>query len=81
MTYDYTIALEGEHTYRFKAVDAAGNESEESDLFTVKRDKAKPAPGKTDASFAGEKDGVITGLLSGTAYEYRVKESSGSFGT
>ena len=45
VTYDYPSVLEGEHTYRFKAVDAAGNESEKSDLFTVKLDKEKPVIG------------------------------------
>ena len=46
MTYDYPSVTDGEHTYRFKAKDAAGNESEESDLFTVKLDKSKPKIGE-----------------------------------
>ncbi len=51
MAYDYTPVLEGErepgkgHTYQFKAKDAAGNTSAESDLFTVKLDKTKPVIG------------------------------------
>lgn len=45
MTYDYPSVTEGEHTYCFKAVDAAGNESEESDSFTVKLDQTKPVIG------------------------------------
>lgn len=44
MTYDYPSVTEGEHTYRFKAVDAAGNFSE-SDTFTVKLDQTKPVIG------------------------------------
>lgn len=52
MTYDYTPVLEGErepgkgHTYQFKAKDAAGNTSAESDLFTIKLDKTKPVIGE-----------------------------------
>ena len=45
MTYDYTPVLEGEHTYQFKAVDAAGNTSAASDIFTVKLDKTSPEIG------------------------------------
>ena len=41
---------------------------------------AKPAPGQADASYPGAKDGAITGLTSGTAYEYRVKDQNGNFG-
>lgn len=44
MTYDYTPVLAGEHTYQFKAVDAAGNFAE-SDIFTVNLDKTKPEIG------------------------------------
>ena len=47
INYDHTIT-EGEHTYQFKAKDAAGNTSEESDLFTVKLDTAKPEIGEID---------------------------------
>ena len=43
--YDYTPVPEGEHTYRFKAKDAAGNVSEESVVFTVKLDRTKPVIG------------------------------------
>lgn len=45
MTYDYTPVLAGEHTYQFKAVDAAGNFAE-SDIFTVKLDQTKPEIGE-----------------------------------
>jgi len=41
---------------------------------------AKPAPGKTDASYPTATDGAITGLMPGTTYEYRVKEADGDFG-
>ena len=44
INYDHTLT-EGEHTYQFKAKDAAGNTSEESDLFTVRLDTAKPEIG------------------------------------
>lgn len=43
--YEYPGVMEGEHTYRFKAKDTAGNESAESDIFTVKLDTTKPALG------------------------------------
>lgn len=43
--YDYTSVLEGEHTYRFQALDAAGNTSAESGIFTIKLDKTKPGIG------------------------------------
>ncbi len=43
--YDYTPVLEGEHTYQFKAKDAAGNVSAASDTFTVRLDKKKPEIG------------------------------------
>ena len=42
---------------------------------------ATPTPGKADASYPGARDGAITGLTSGTAYEYRVKDQNGNFGT
>ncbi len=42
---------------------------------------AKPTPGKTDASYPTATDGAITGLTSGTTYEYRVKNTDGSFDT
>ena len=42
---------------------------------------AKPTPGKTDASYPTATDGAITGLTSGTTYEYRVKDADGDFGT
>lgn len=45
MEYDYAPVLEGGHTYRFKAVDATGNTSAESDQFTVKLDQIKPVIG------------------------------------
>ena len=41
---------------------------------------AKPAPGAADASYPTATDGAITGLTSGTAYEYRVKDENGNFG-
>ena len=41
--YSYTVS-EGNHTYTFKAADAAGNESAAS-VFTVKLDTAKPVIG------------------------------------
>ena len=44
VNYDYAVS-DGEHTYQFKAVDAAGNESEASSLFTLKLDKTKPVIG------------------------------------
>lgn len=44
INYDHTLT-EGEHTYQFKAKDAAGNTSGESDLFTVRLDTAKPEIG------------------------------------
>lgn len=40
--YSYTV-LEGNHTYRFKAKDAAGNESPESEAFRVMLDTGDPA--------------------------------------
>lgn len=43
--YEYTEVAEGEHTYRFKAKDAAGNESDESEKFTVTLDSIKPVIG------------------------------------
>ena len=43
--YEYTEVAEGEHTYRFKAKDAAGNESDESEAFQVRLDTAKPVIG------------------------------------
>lgn len=45
MTYNYTPVLEGEHTYQFKAKDAARNVSEESVVFTVKLDLTSPVIG------------------------------------
>lgn len=42
-TFDYTDMQEGEHTYTFKAVDAAGNEATAS--VTVKLDVTKPEIG------------------------------------
>ncbi len=44
VNYNYTAVQEGEHTYQFKAVDAAGNFAE-SDIFTVKLDQTKPVIG------------------------------------
>jgi len=41
---DYTLT-EGEHTYQFKAKDAAGNTSDESVVFTVRLDTTKPVIG------------------------------------
>ncbi len=41
---------------------------------------AKPAPGTEDASYPKATDGAITGLTSGTTYEYRVKDTDGNFG-
>ncbi len=43
--YDYAPVPEGEHTYQFKAKDAAGNISAASDIFTVRLDKKKPVIG------------------------------------
>ncbi len=43
--YDYTVK-EGEHTYRFKAKDAAGNESDASKTFKVMLDQKKPVIGE-----------------------------------
>ncbi|MCM1088850.1 MAG: InlB B-repeat-containing protein, partial [Muribaculaceae bacterium] len=43
--YTYTGVKEGEHSYRFKAEDAAGNTSGESAVFTVRLDTAKPVIG------------------------------------
>lgn len=45
MLYRYAV-LEGNHTYRFKTKDAAGNESPESDVFTVMLDTTSPAFGQ-----------------------------------
>ena len=45
VNYSYTVVQEGEHTYQFKAVDAAGNTSAESGIFTVKLDQTKPEIG------------------------------------
>lgn len=39
--YNYAVK-EGEHTYRFKAKDAAGNTSDESEEFKIKLDTASP---------------------------------------
>lgn len=44
VNYDYAVQS-GEHTYQFKAVDAAGNVSEESAVFKVKLDQVKPVIG------------------------------------
>ncbi len=41
---------------------------------------AKPNVGKTDAAYPGAKDGAITGLTAGNAYEIRVKGADGNFG-
>ncbi len=41
LAYDYAVS-EGDHTYWFKAKDAAGNTSEESPVFTVKLDTGNP---------------------------------------
>ena len=43
--YDYTLVLEGEHTYQFKAKDAADNTSAGSDIFTIRLDQSKPVIG------------------------------------
>ncbi len=43
--YDYTLVLEGEHTYQFKAKDAADNTSAGSDIFTIKLDQSNPVIG------------------------------------
>ena len=43
--YEYKEVVEGAHTYRFKAVDAAGNESLESKEFKVMLDNTKPVIG------------------------------------
>lgn len=45
VNYSYTAVQAGEHTYQFKAVDAVGNISDASDLFTVKLDQTKPVIG------------------------------------
>lgn len=45
MRYRYAV-VEGNHTYRFKTKDAAGNESPESDVFTVMLDTTSPAFGQ-----------------------------------
>ncbi len=45
MRYRYAV-LEGNHTYRFKTEDAAGNKSPESDVFTVMLDTTSPAFGQ-----------------------------------
>lgn len=42
---------------------------------------ATPVPGTVDASYPKAADGAITGLSADTAYEYRVKDQNGSFGT
>ncbi len=42
--YAYAVS-EGNHTYRFKAKDGAGNISAESDAFTVKQDTTAPVIG------------------------------------
>lgn len=42
--YDYPVT-EGEHTYQFRVKDAAANTSDESDVFKVKLDTAKPVIG------------------------------------
>lgn len=44
VNYSYTVQS-GEHKYQFKAVDAAGNTSAESAIFTVKLDQTKPKIG------------------------------------
>ena len=44
VNYSYTAVQEGEHTYRFKAVDAAGNFAE-STVFKVKLDQTLPVIG------------------------------------
>ena len=44
VNYEYKVQS-GEHTYQFKAVDAAGNVSVASALFTVKLDQTKPVIG------------------------------------
>lgn len=44
--FPYDSLLEGEHSYTFKAVDEAGNETETE--VTAKLDKTKPVLGKTD---------------------------------
>ena len=43
-SYQYTVSVEGEHTYTFKAVDAAGNAKETAPV-TVKLDKSAPQIG------------------------------------
>ena len=43
--YDYTPILEGEHTYQFKAKDAAKNTSVASDTFKVRLDQTSPVFG------------------------------------
>ncbi len=43
--YDYTPVQEGEHTYQFKAVDAADNVSGESVVFTIRLDQSNPVIG------------------------------------
>lgn len=55
-TYSYTVE-EGEHTYQFKAKDAAGNESADSAVFKVKLDKTLPAINLANMSIEnGEKN-------------------------
>ena len=44
VNYDYAVQG-GEHTYQFKAVDAAGNTSAESIIFTVRLDRTSPVIG------------------------------------
>jgi len=48
-------------------------------LVPIPARPAKPMPGKEDASYPKAADGEVTGLMSGTAYEYRVKDQNGSF--
>ena len=68
--YNYTVT-EGSHTYRFKAKDAEGNTSEESDAFTVKLDRGNPVFSKVPTTADVTSDGAditFTSSESGKAY-------------
>ena len=95
-SYDYVYkgVQEGEHTYRFKAKDAARNESAPSALFTVKLDTTEAALTVTGPNVGAEKKTGVTltaqsgsfgpggGILSvkkdGQTEETTLKDSAGS---
>ena len=77
--FGYTVSMEGEHTYTFKARDAAGNVSLETAPVTVKLDRTPPIINGAKISETGKENvkAAFTPNDRGT-YHYMVKKSGES---